>query len=176
MASPSSSEEPQNPPQEQQQQPPKEKEKECLYKTKPIQFLGRSTPIVLQNDNGPCPLLAICNNLSLSLSIFRMLGFYFLIAIFFCCGDIFGCFMWKYSDGRSCWFGFHFGELGNCVAGWLLLDWLHLELEIWSWIYILLRFYLCFPDRGMFECCNQSVCSNAEPLCGLCFSQWWSNL
>ncbi|KAK6935303.1 MINDY deubiquitinase domain [Dillenia turbinata] len=40
-------------------------EKECLYKTKVIQFLGRTTPIVLQNDNGPCPLLAICNVLSL---------------------------------------------------------------------------------------------------------------
>nr|GMD98773.1 ubiquitin carboxyl-terminal hydrolase MINDY-2 [Ipomoea batatas] len=30
------------------------------YKTKVIQFMGRTTPIVLQNDNGPCPLLAIC--------------------------------------------------------------------------------------------------------------------
>ncbi|XP_038874614.1 uncharacterized protein LOC120067199 [Benincasa hispida] len=69
MASSSSSEESQNqPPQEQQQQhavKEKEKEKECVYKTKPIQFLGRPTPIVLQNDNGPCPLLAICNVLLL---------------------------------------------------------------------------------------------------------------
>ncbi|XP_022958349.1 ubiquitin carboxyl-terminal hydrolase MINDY-1-like isoform X1 [Cucurbita moschata] len=66
MASPSSSEDPPNPPlEQQQQQPPKEKENECLYKTKTIQFLGRSTPIVLQNDNGPCPLLAICNVLLL---------------------------------------------------------------------------------------------------------------
>lgn len=32
-----------------------------MYKTKAIKFLGRSTPIVLQNENGPCPLLAICN-------------------------------------------------------------------------------------------------------------------
>ncbi|KAL4323970.1 hypothetical protein GQ457_11G025110 [Hibiscus cannabinus] len=46
--------------------------KDCTHKTKPIQFLGRTTPIILQNDNGPCPLLAICNilllrnNLSLS--------------------------------------------------------------------------------------------------------------
>ncbi|KAI8530363.1 hypothetical protein RHMOL_Rhmol11G0052100 [Rhododendron molle] len=46
--------------------------KEMLHKTKVIQFLGRTTPIILQNDNGPCPLLAICNvlllknNLSLS--------------------------------------------------------------------------------------------------------------
>ncbi|KAI3850623.1 hypothetical protein MKW92_016948 [Papaver armeniacum] len=49
-----------------------ELEKECVYKTKIVQFLGRTTPIILQNDNGPCPLLAICNllllrnNLSLS--------------------------------------------------------------------------------------------------------------
>ncbi|XP_076930247.1 uncharacterized protein LOC143594958 [Bidens hawaiensis] len=45
---------------------------EMMHKTKSIQFFGRTTPIVLQNDNGPCPLLAICNvlllrnNLSLS--------------------------------------------------------------------------------------------------------------
>lgn len=49
------------------------KMEEVVYKTKAIQFLGRSTPIILQNDNGPCPLLAICNVLllrnSLSLSI-----------------------------------------------------------------------------------------------------------
>ncbi|XP_021803529.1 ubiquitin carboxyl-terminal hydrolase MINDY-1 [Prunus avium] len=49
-------------PQQQQQQQPV---KECVHKTKLIQFLGRSAPIVLQNDNGPCPLLAICNVLSL---------------------------------------------------------------------------------------------------------------
>ncbi|XP_042391494.1 uncharacterized protein LOC121982474 isoform X2 [Zingiber officinale] len=48
---------------------------EMLYRTKVIQFLGRATPIVLQNDNGPCPLLAICNvlllrnNLKLSLDV-----------------------------------------------------------------------------------------------------------
>lgn len=46
--------------------------KEMVHRTKVIQFLGRTTPIILQNDNGPCPLLAICNvlllknNLSLS--------------------------------------------------------------------------------------------------------------
>lgn len=39
--------------------------KECVYKTKVIQFLGRTTPVILQNDNGPCPLLAICNVLLL---------------------------------------------------------------------------------------------------------------
>nr|DAD18731.1 TPA_asm: hypothetical protein HUJ06_020194 [Nelumbo nucifera] len=43
----------------------KEPEQECLYKTKAVQFLGRTTPIILQNDNGPCPLLAICNVLLL---------------------------------------------------------------------------------------------------------------
>ncbi|KAI5073241.1 hypothetical protein GOP47_0011254, partial [Adiantum capillus-veneris] len=48
---------------------------EIVYKTKIVQFLGRSVPIILQNDNGPCPLLAICNvlllrnNLSLGLDI-----------------------------------------------------------------------------------------------------------
>ncbi|CAI9093901.1 OLC1v1029503C3 [Oldenlandia corymbosa var. corymbosa] len=47
-------------------------EPEMMHKVKVIQFLGRTTPIILQNDNGPCPLLAICNvlllknNLSLS--------------------------------------------------------------------------------------------------------------
>ncbi|KAL7595297.1 hypothetical protein Lser_V15G30104 [Lactuca serriola] len=39
--------------------------KELMHKTKIIQFFGRSTPIILQKDNGPCPLLAICNILSL---------------------------------------------------------------------------------------------------------------
>ncbi|KAH9721646.1 MINDY DUB domain-containing protein [Citrus sinensis] len=49
---------------EQQQQQPTAM-KECMHKTKAIQFLGRTTPIILQNDNGPCPLLAICNVLLL---------------------------------------------------------------------------------------------------------------
>lgn len=35
-------------------------EEAVMYKTKSIQFLGRTTPIILQNENGPCPLLAIC--------------------------------------------------------------------------------------------------------------------
>ncbi|KAA8521963.1 hypothetical protein F0562_012723 [Nyssa sinensis] len=39
--------------------------KEMVHKTKVIQFLGRTTPIILQKDNGPCPLLAICNVLLL---------------------------------------------------------------------------------------------------------------
>ncbi|CAK8539403.1 unnamed protein product [Lathyrus sativus] len=76
-ASPSSSpsEEPQNQnqhhdlqhqlQQEQQQQQQLSPVKDFLHKTKTIQFLGRTTPIVLQNDNGPCPLLAICNVLLL---------------------------------------------------------------------------------------------------------------
>ncbi|KAK8970674.1 hypothetical protein KSP40_PGU006537 [Platanthera guangdongensis] len=38
---------------------------DVVYKTKVVQFLGRFTPIVLQNENGPCPLLAICNVLLL---------------------------------------------------------------------------------------------------------------
>ncbi|XVE57801.1 hypothetical protein DITRI_Ditri04bG0119100 [Diplodiscus trichospermus] len=48
-----------------QEQQKQEAIKECMHKTKPIQFLGRTTPIILQNDNGPCPLLAICNILLL---------------------------------------------------------------------------------------------------------------
>ncbi|KAF8032937.1 hypothetical protein BT93_D1737 [Corymbia citriodora subsp. variegata] len=51
--------------QPQQLQTPNVAEKECVYKTKHIQFLGRPTPIILQNDNGSCPLLAICNILLL---------------------------------------------------------------------------------------------------------------
>ncbi|XP_047322203.1 ubiquitin carboxyl-terminal hydrolase MINDY-1-like [Impatiens glandulifera] len=39
--------------------------KEMMYRTKVIKFLGRTTPIILQNENGPCPLLAICNVLLL---------------------------------------------------------------------------------------------------------------
>ncbi|KAE8725323.1 hypothetical protein F3Y22_tig00008957pilonHSYRG00069 [Hibiscus syriacus] len=51
--------------QEPQQQQKQEGIKDCMHKTKAIQFLGRTTPIILQNDNGPCPLLAICNVLLL---------------------------------------------------------------------------------------------------------------
>lgn len=35
------------------------------YKLKAIRFFGREVPVVLQNDNGPCPLLAIANILLL---------------------------------------------------------------------------------------------------------------
>ncbi|KAF5729931.1 hypothetical protein HS088_TW20G00298 [Tripterygium wilfordii] len=67
-SSPSTSEEPRQeppPPPPPPQQQEEEGVKECIHKTKTIQFLGRTTPIVLQNDNGPCPLLAICNVLLL---------------------------------------------------------------------------------------------------------------
>ncbi|KAG9451665.1 hypothetical protein H6P81_004569 [Aristolochia fimbriata] len=40
-------------------------ELEGLYKTKTVHFFGRSVPIILQNANGPCPLIAICNVLLL---------------------------------------------------------------------------------------------------------------
>ena len=40
---------------------------EVMHKTRAVDFLGRSTPIVYQNDNGPCPLLAICERPLLSL-------------------------------------------------------------------------------------------------------------
>ncbi|XP_051114739.1 uncharacterized protein LOC127240228 [Andrographis paniculata] len=46
-----------------------DRDKEIVHRTKAIQFLGRTTPIILQNDNGPCPLLAICNVLSLKNSL-----------------------------------------------------------------------------------------------------------
>lgn len=43
--------------------------KEMMHKTKLIQFLGRTTPIILQNGNGSTPLLAICNVLLLKNSL-----------------------------------------------------------------------------------------------------------
>uniref|UniRef100_A0A061R138 Protein fam63b-like n=1 Tax=Tetraselmis sp. GSL018 TaxID=582737 RepID=A0A061R138_9CHLO len=36
-----------------------------IYKIKRVQFFGRQVPIILQNENGPCPLLAIANVLLL---------------------------------------------------------------------------------------------------------------
>lgn len=36
-----------------------------VYKMKVVQFLDRPVPIILQNDNGPCPLLAISITLTL---------------------------------------------------------------------------------------------------------------
>ena len=80
MASSPPSEESQNQNQDRQQVAAvKEQEKECLHKTKTIEFLGRTTPIVLQNDNGPCPLLAICNHfLSPSCSFVHLVFFLFL--------------------------------------------------------------------------------------------------
>jgi hypothetical protein len=35
------------------------------YAIKRISFFGREVPVFLQNENGPCPLLAIANVLSL---------------------------------------------------------------------------------------------------------------
>ncbi|KAI3707051.1 hypothetical protein L6452_25228 [Arctium lappa] len=54
-----------SPPEDQRNREDSPTTKEMLHKTKLIQFLGRTTPIILQNDNGPCPLLAICNVLLL---------------------------------------------------------------------------------------------------------------
>ena len=31
------------------------------YRLKTIEFLGRRVPIVVQSENGPCPMLAIAN-------------------------------------------------------------------------------------------------------------------
>ncbi|CAN6485161.1 unnamed protein product [Victoria cruziana] len=39
------------------------------YRIKTVSFFDREVPIILQNDNGPCPLLAICNVLSLRNSL-----------------------------------------------------------------------------------------------------------
>ncbi|KAJ4912936.1 hypothetical protein Rs2_07557 [Raphanus sativus] len=42
--------------------PPNEARKKNLtYKTKEIKFRNRVKQIILQNENGPCPLIAICN-------------------------------------------------------------------------------------------------------------------
>ena len=46
-------------PQSQPAEPPAEPP-EVMHRTRAVDFLGRRTPIVYQNDNGPCPLLAIC--------------------------------------------------------------------------------------------------------------------
>jgi hypothetical protein len=35
------------------------------FRLKRIRFLGRDVKILCQNENGPCPLLAICNGLVL---------------------------------------------------------------------------------------------------------------
>ncbi len=40
-----------------------------MYLIKHIRFLGRNVPVLCQNENGPCPLLAICNILLLRGSI-----------------------------------------------------------------------------------------------------------
>ncbi len=40
-----------------------------VHRVKRVDFLGRTVPVLLQNENGPCPLLAICNGLLLRGSI-----------------------------------------------------------------------------------------------------------
>lgn len=37
----------------------------AAYKVKTVSFLGRRVPVMLQDVNGPCPLLAIANVLLL---------------------------------------------------------------------------------------------------------------
>ncbi|XP_076948881.1 uncharacterized protein LOC143621299 [Bidens hawaiensis] len=46
---------------------------QTIYRTKKIYFSRNSTRIVLQNENGPCPLIAICNPLNL---LYTFLGFH----------------------------------------------------------------------------------------------------
>lgn len=45
--------------------PPEATEEECLHKTKLIKFFHKRARIILQDKNGPCSLLAICNYLIL---------------------------------------------------------------------------------------------------------------
>ena len=40
-----------------------------VYRLKRIDFFGRKVPVALQNENGPCPLLAITNILLLKKQI-----------------------------------------------------------------------------------------------------------
>eukprot|EP00240_Pyramimonas_obovata_P013569 CAMPEP_0118943480 /NCGR_PEP_ID=MMETSP1169-20130426/38402_1 /TAXON_ID=36882 /ORGANISM="Pyramimonas obovata, Strain CCMP722" /LENGTH=260 /DNA_ID=CAMNT_0006888745 /DNA_START=87 /DNA_END=866 /DNA_ORIENTATION=+ len=44
---------------------PKMEEEEMFYRLKWVDFMGNRMPIVLQNENGPCPLLAVANILLL---------------------------------------------------------------------------------------------------------------
>ena len=44
-------------------------DREYFYRTKRIQFLGRNVDVCTQNENGPCPLLALANVLLLRNSI-----------------------------------------------------------------------------------------------------------
>ena len=48
---------------------------EGYHVIKRINFLGRTVPILCQNQNGPCPLLAICNVLLLRGHINIPVGF-----------------------------------------------------------------------------------------------------
>lgn len=49
-------------------------ESNSSYKLKGITFFGRKVPVVVQNENGPCPLLAIANILLLRNVISLPLG------------------------------------------------------------------------------------------------------
>ena len=40
-------------------------EAEESYRLKKVQVLGKTIPLIMQNINGPCPLLGICNVLLL---------------------------------------------------------------------------------------------------------------
>ena len=44
------------------------------YRLKQVSYCGRQLPVVLQNENGPCPLLAITNVLLLRNQISIPLG------------------------------------------------------------------------------------------------------
>uniref|UniRef100_A0A1J3GG80 F-box/kelch-repeat protein n=1 Tax=Noccaea caerulescens TaxID=107243 RepID=A0A1J3GG80_NOCCA len=44
---------------------PNEARKDAVYKTKEITFRGEKKRIIIQDENGPCPLIAICNVLLL---------------------------------------------------------------------------------------------------------------
>ena len=91
----SSSSSPPSPGDQQQQQQPLN-QNDYMHKTKMIHFLERTTPIVLQNDNGPCPLLAICTCVSpplsspkrqyvyLNLSTLMMRAYFQRIVLFVC--------------------------------------------------------------------------------------------
>ena len=120
---------------------PKDRDKpptECvLHKTKTIQFFGRSTPIVLQNDNGPCPLLAIC---TLSLTSFLVSGvlYWFRISTVICILDDVDwcsfldltCSIWMFIVCEIFdWLVFVYIELGNDV-------WLMYEMFLW-WFAVL---------------------------------------
>eukprot|EP00959_Pyramimonas_sp_CCMP1952_P374826 7849761-Pyramimonas_sp.AAC.1 len=46
-------------------------EQEMFYRLKWVDFMGNRMPIVLQNENGPCPLLAVGTFVSFALQVFH---------------------------------------------------------------------------------------------------------